>query len=582
MLSDDVLPQPYRFINKLVNRCVDDAFEGIRLKHLQENAHRRFNPSRSLNVVDDADVATVLTAADAAIGNTLRPAAPTATHVGAASTVYGFKSGNAVVYSTASGEPLGIVSVDGPGEAVSAVTAAHNVCVFAAAAGSKVACFYALAEDVAAARAAEQAVAAAGESKEQPAPQSAATPAQAGASISRPESRATSSGESPVVNASALAMWFAFGPEVIPELAGSKVASVTLSDDCSHMAVVLASQPPRVTVLRLPPCGPILRGEAIADASAVPAPTIVCTAEPPSMANPPAPPAPASSKRAAALPPLASVAAATAAGSVAIKPVVMFICDDPATAALDARAQPTSAKHKHLLSTDLTRSLCIAWAGSNVFSTYALVPTPDIQPPPPLAVTVQAPTAVPQVDVAAAAAAPSAKGGKDKAAASGKAAAGADADPMAASNAANSMQSGVNAKFAALAAGPANFTPGCPRTPWDEVVIGSFSSSAKKDVVALHRTTPHFITTASLCRYGARTDLIALGCGDGCVVVWSALRRCVLHTMRAVPVRQRRVSVKPMADGCRSAAASGAADEAGAEAGAAAEAQEGYCVWVPH
>jgi hypothetical protein len=534
MLSDDVLPQPYRFINKLVNRCIDDAFENIRRKQLSENAHRRFAPPRSLHVHSTADVPVLATAADMPVSNApgpvpLKPSEPSAVHHGSTSLVFGFRTGRAVVHASDSGECLGLFTVSA-NEPVVAVTAADRHCVFAAATPSAVTLFYALNEELTKATAPPslQELPAAAESTTNPPPPGRG--AESTAPGSRQESRAQTPGvEVTLPPTNTLAVWCTVTAELVAGLGVHTIAHLTLSDDCTHLAIAFATSPAEVVCVKLPDPRAVLRGDihnppssqlSTPRAAARPvtnatdgAPTVVFTTSPPKIACPAPPP---SARR-------ASIVADQAALRQGI--VCEFICEDDAVAHLGKRSQPTAAVKS---SPATARFLCVAWTGTNCFSTYSLVTLGAAQPPPPPAVA--PPTVVTMAPVDMLAPSPTAgKAAKGAASASAsKAAAGAD-------GAADGTQAGGANTFAAVAVGPTTYTPGIPFTPVDDKFNGE-----------RHRLLPHYITCAALCRATGRHDLFALGLCDGMVFVWSAIRGYFVHSFNDAPHRLRQCPVNPM------------------------------------
>lgn len=102
MLSDDVLPQPYRFINKLVRACVDDALEiAVKLAMQGYTGGKAFVPPRTLPSVASQQhgFGTFPTGME---GEVPIPSA-SCSFVDVAHTVVGLVDGRVLIYDTATG-----------------------------------------------------------------------------------------------------------------------------------------------------------------------------------------------------------------------------------------------------------------------------------------------------------------------------------------------------------------------------------------------------------------------------------------------------------------------------------------------
>jgi hypothetical protein len=437
MLSDDALPQPYRFLNKLVSRCVDDAFELIRGKIIAEQSHRKFAPPRSL-VRSDMPTEAIVPCNRLPGGDRDAAAAAAGSHcVTASNTVFGFPDGRAAVYSSQTAAKLGVYDTrleHASGITSVAACAAHGV--FAAATPSEAVVFYAFNEATVEAKRVKKPEVLRGD--DEPEADEADDDADTGPKFGRhchvPESA----------------------------LQGRGIAAVEISDDGSFVALALSSAD-EVLVFRLPDPTAAVLGDA--DQATPPAAELLLSAP---------------------------VGLPVVPGTVVI-PLMAFLCDDAVTAAMATAVR--SKAH-----TPLAHTLCIAWAGTNAFATYALRQFLG-----------SADTARVLAEQAKAAADGTVRDVKE---------AGKKEDAKAKKGA------------AAVADAPAAVPP----VPVDAIFCGW-----------RRRLLPALITTASVCRNAARHDLLAIGCCDGVTVVWSSALCQIVHCFNAAPHREAQLSVRPMA-----------------------------------
>ena len=173
-------------------------------------------------------------------------------------------------------------------------------------------------------------------------------------------------------------------------------------------------------------------------------------------------------------------------------------------------------------------TLVVAWAGTAVLSTYALV------------------NAAGHFDVAAALAM-DAKSKASLQAATTESAAGSGKAPAAAATASKTTGNANTAALPGFIGGASLLSGVAPNVPVDPTFNGQ-----------RHRVLPHYISTSALNagrqvvahRRGAFDSVdgarVAVGCADGIIVVWSAQLRHFTHLFNDAPHRTEQHSVRPL------------------------------------